>query len=122
MVSASYREKSTSNSDCNGSYSFQQEHRSYPSKESKPKPKVNQKIETTGGTRRSRKPTMPSFNILRRRLPPPLQSIRTVYTHLIAFSYRDDRSKDGQSSERNKSETTLGKQSLTNTPRTRPKP
>lgn len=48
------------------------------------RPKKGQKIETTGGTRRSQDPTMPSFSSLRQRLPPPLHSTGTVYTHLTA--------------------------------------
>ena len=114
--------RAPSNPDCNGSYSFHQVPRAYPREESEPEPKASQKIETIGGTRRSRKPTMPSFSILRRRLPPPLQSTGTVYTHLTVNSYRDDRSEHGQSSEGNKSEATLRTRSLTDTPQTKPEP
>lgn len=89
------------NLDYNGSYSFQQEHKAYPSEVSKPEPKTYQKIETTDGTRRSRRPTMPSFIILRVRLPPPLQSTETVYTHLTENSYIDNRSKDNSLEEIN---------------------
>ncbi|CAN6863668.1 hypothetical protein Bca4012_045668 [Brassica carinata] len=65
-------------------YSFQQEPRAHPSEESEHESKDIMEEETTGGTRRSRKPMMPSFNGLRRRLPPPLHSTGTVYTHLTA--------------------------------------
>ncbi|WZY78989.1 hypothetical protein YC2023_025373 [Brassica napus] len=119
---ATTERRAPSNPDCNGSYSFHQVPRAYPREESEPEPKASQKIETIGGTRRSRKPTMPSFSILRRRLPPPLQSTGTVYTHLTVNSYRDDRSEHGQSSEGNKSEATLRTRSLTDTPQTKPEP
>ncbi|KAL0885392.1 hypothetical protein Bca101_009374 [Brassica carinata] len=48
------------------------------------RPKKGHKIEITGGMRRSRDPTMPSFSSLHQRLPPPLHSTGTVYTHLTA--------------------------------------
>ncbi|WZY76872.1 hypothetical protein YC2023_023256 [Brassica napus] len=50
--------------------------------ESNHRPRASLIKETTSGTRKSRRPTMPSFSSLRRRLPPPLHSTRTVYTHL----------------------------------------
>ncbi|CAG7872231.1 unnamed protein product [Brassica rapa] len=47
-------------------------------------PIASGKEETTGSTRRSQKPKMSSFSGLCWRLPPPLPSTRTVYTHLTA--------------------------------------
>ncbi|WZZ54159.1 hypothetical protein YC2023_054266 [Brassica napus] len=47
-------------------------------------PKQAEIKETTDGTRRNRKPTMPSFSGIHRRLPPPLHPTVTVYTHLTA--------------------------------------
>lgn len=67
--------------------------RAYSREKSEPEPKASQKIEITGGMKRSPKLMMPSFSILHQRLPPPLKSTGTIYTHLTVNSYGEDRSK-----------------------------
>lgn len=69
--------------------------RPYQSEESNHEPRAGKIKDTTDGTRKSRRPTMPSFSSLRQRLPPPLHSTGTVYTHLTT-TRRECGSVDGQ--------------------------
>ncbi|KAL0790810.1 hypothetical protein Bca101_007056 [Brassica carinata] len=88
--------RAPSNPECYGSYSFLLKLQSGPTHRIQGRaPKPGTEEETTGGTRRSRGPTMPSFSGFRRRLPSPLHSTGTVYIHLTAtLTKKTDRKTD----------------------------